>query len=129
MANLAMDEANQEALVAAGAVQALVRLARTGRDPQTLRMVAGALANLCGNPAVEEALFESGAVELLVEMSTSPNGDVLAQVARGLGNCARSPAGRTYLLDIGARTPGAALAGQAPPPERTCCARTASRTS
>lgn len=148
IANLAMDEANQEALVASNTVQALVRLARcakqdagrgrqrpplhmetkplaplptvypyhlvpaltsplprprrTGRDPQTLRMVAGALANLCGNPAVEEALFESGAVELLVEMSTSPNADVLAQVARGLGNCARSPAGRTYLLDIGA---------------------------
>lgn len=42
-------EANQELIMAQGGVSLLSITAADAEDPQTLRMVAGAIANLCGN--------------------------------------------------------------------------------
>ena len=42
-------EANQELIVAEGGISLLSTTADDAEDPQTLRMVAGAIANLCGN--------------------------------------------------------------------------------
>ena len=42
-------EANQELIMAEGGVSLLSITAADADDPQTLRMVAGAIANLCGN--------------------------------------------------------------------------------
>ncbi|MCI27936.1 armadillo repeat-containing kinesin-like protein 2-like, partial [Trifolium medium] len=49
IANLAMNEANQELIMAEGGITLLSMAASDAEDPQTLRMVAGAIANLCGN--------------------------------------------------------------------------------
>lgn len=40
---------NQGLIVSKGGAQLLAKIASKANDPQTLRMVAGALANLCGN--------------------------------------------------------------------------------
>ncbi|GJZ90985.1 kinesin-like protein KIN-UC [Tanacetum coccineum] len=58
-------------------------------DPQTLRMVAGAIANLCGNEKIHLPLTEQGGIRALVGMVISGNNDVIAQVARGLENFAK----------------------------------------
>lgn len=42
-------EANQELIMAEGGISLLAMTAGDAEDPQTLRMVAGAIANLCGN--------------------------------------------------------------------------------
>lgn len=42
-------EANQEFIMAQGGISLLSITAADADDPQTLRMVAGAIANLCGN--------------------------------------------------------------------------------
>ena len=42
-------EANQEFIMAQGGISLLAMTAADAEDPQTLRMVAGAIANLCGN--------------------------------------------------------------------------------
>lgn len=42
-------ETNQELIMAQGGIELLARTADDAEDPQTLRMVAGAIANLCGN--------------------------------------------------------------------------------
>lgn len=42
-------EANQELIMAEGGITLLSMTASDAEDPQTLRMVAGAIANLCGN--------------------------------------------------------------------------------
>lgn len=42
-------EANQELIMAQGGISLLAVTASSAEDPQTLRMVAGAIANLCGN--------------------------------------------------------------------------------
>lgn len=42
-------EANQELIMAQGGISLLSMTAADAEDPQTLRMVAGAIANLCGN--------------------------------------------------------------------------------
>lgn len=42
-------EANQELIMAEGGITLLSMAASDAEDPQTLRMVAGAIANLCGN--------------------------------------------------------------------------------
>lgn len=42
-------EANQERIMAEGGISLLSLTANAAEDPQTLRMVAGAIANLCGN--------------------------------------------------------------------------------
>lgn len=42
-------EANQELIMVQGGISLLSMTAADAEDPQTLRMVAGAIANLCGN--------------------------------------------------------------------------------
>ena len=42
-------ETNQELIMSEGGITLLSRTADDAEDPQTLRMVAGAIANLCGN--------------------------------------------------------------------------------
>lgn len=42
-------EANQELIMEQGGISLLSETAADAEDPQTLRMVAGAIANLCGN--------------------------------------------------------------------------------
>ena len=42
-------EANQELIMLEGGISLLSITAADAEDPQTLRMVAGAIANLCGN--------------------------------------------------------------------------------
>lgn len=45
----ALAETNQDMIMAQGGVSLLSMTASDAEDPQTLRMVAGAIANLCGN--------------------------------------------------------------------------------
>lgn len=42
-------ETNQELIMAQGGIGLLSIAAANAEDPQTLRMIAGAIANLCGN--------------------------------------------------------------------------------
>lgn len=42
-------ETNQELIMTQGGIGLLSTTAANAKDPQTLRMVAGAIANLCGN--------------------------------------------------------------------------------
>lgn len=49
-------ETNQELIMTQGGIGLLSTTAANAEDPQTLRMVAGAIANLCGNgklPAIK----------------------------------------------------------------------------
>lgn len=46
-------ERNQAVIMSKGGAQLLAQTASRTEDPQTLRMVAGALANLCGNGKLE----------------------------------------------------------------------------
>lgn len=50
-------EANQELIMAEGGITLLSMTASDAEDPQTLRMVAGAIANLCGNGIFPYFLF------------------------------------------------------------------------
>lgn len=43
------EEINQELIMVQGGISLLSMTAADAEDPQTLRMVAGAIANLCGN--------------------------------------------------------------------------------
>lgn len=45
-------ETNQELIMAQGGIRLLSMTSANAEDPQTLRMVAGAIANLCGNGKV-----------------------------------------------------------------------------
>ena len=49
MCVLYYSEANQELIMGQGGISLLAMTAADAEDPQTLRMVAGAIANLCGN--------------------------------------------------------------------------------
>jgi len=44
-----LSETNQELIMSQGGIALLSMTAANAEDPQTLRMVAGAIANLCGN--------------------------------------------------------------------------------
>lgn len=44
-----LSETNQELIMSQGGIELLASTAANAEDPQTLRMVAGAIANLCGN--------------------------------------------------------------------------------
>ncbi|XP_031257346.1 kinesin-like protein KIN-UC [Pistacia vera] len=111
IANLAMNEMNQGLIMSRGGAQLLAKTAARTDDPQTLRMVAGALANLCGNEKLHVMLKEDGAIKALLEMVKCGNGDVIAQIARGLANFAKCESrgifhgykkGRSLLMDDGA---------------------------
>lgn len=49
MTSMVYAEANQELIMAQDGISLLAMTAADAEDPQTLRMVAGAIANLCGN--------------------------------------------------------------------------------
>lgn len=49
-------EANQELIMVEGGISLLSMTAAEAEDPQTLRMVAGAIANLCGNGMLHSLL-------------------------------------------------------------------------
>ncbi|XP_044508679.1 kinesin-like protein KIN-UC isoform X5 [Mangifera indica] len=111
IANLAMNEMNQGLIMSRGGARLLAKTAARTDDPQTLRMVAGALGNLCGNEKLHVMLKEDGAIKTLLEMVKSGNGDVIAQIARGLANFAKCESrgifhgyrkGRSLLMDEGA---------------------------
>lgn len=111
IANLAMNETNQELIMAQGGIRLLARTANEAEDPQTLRMVAGAIANLCGNDKLQGKLREEGGIKALLGMVRSKHPDVLAQIARGIANFAKCESrgaqqgqrkGRSLLIDDGA---------------------------
>ncbi|KAF6159097.1 hypothetical protein GIB67_032714, partial [Kingdonia uniflora] len=86
-------------------------VASKSNDPQTLRMVAGAIANLCGNQKLHEMLIEDDGIKALLGMAQCGNSDVIAQVARGLANFAKCESratvqgyrsGRSLLMEDGA---------------------------
>nr|GMC77294.1 armadillo repeat-containing kinesin-like protein 1 isoform X2 [Ipomoea batatas] len=89
IANLAMNEMNQDLIVSKGGVKLLANTASRTDDPQTLRMVAGAISNLCGNEKLHVMLRQEGAIRALLEMARSGNIDTVAQVSRGLANFAK----------------------------------------
>ncbi|XP_078173426.1 armadillo/beta-catenin repeat family protein / kinesin motor family protein [Carex rostrata] len=111
IANLAMNGPNQALIINKGGARLLANVATTIDDPQTLRMVAGAIANLCGNEKLHVKLKEDGGIKALVGMVRSGNADVIAQIARGIANFAKSESraisqghrkGRSLLIDDGA---------------------------
>lgn len=50
-------EANQELIMEQGGISLLSLTAADAEDPQTLRMVAGAIANLCGNGMMQISIY------------------------------------------------------------------------
>ncbi|KAG6512086.1 hypothetical protein ZIOFF_030180 [Zingiber officinale] len=89
VANLAAEETNQELIMAQGGIGLLSVTAADAEDPQTLRMVAGAIANLCGNDKLQKRLSREGGIKALLGMVRCGHPDVLAQVARGIANFAK----------------------------------------
>ena len=85
----------------------------SAEDPQTLRMVAGALANLCANAGLRDHLDAAGAVQALVQLaSTASDPDVRAQVARGVANWVlKSDRVREFITDRGGLACLLAMAG------------------
>lgn len=111
IANLAMNEANQELIVAEGGISLLSMTADGAEDPQTLRMVAGAIANLCGNDKLQVKLQSEGGIRALLGMVRSRHPDVLSQIARGIANFAKcesraatqgTKSGKSLLIEDGA---------------------------
>ncbi|KAL2477943.1 Armadillo repeat-containing kinesin-like protein 2 [Forsythia ovata] len=72
-----------------GGICLLAMTASDAEDPQTLRMVAGALANLCGNDKLQMRLRSEGGIKALLGMVRCRHPDVLSQVARGIANFAK----------------------------------------
>ncbi|KAI5647345.1 hypothetical protein M9H77_33350 [Catharanthus roseus] len=96
-------------IMAQGGICLLAMTADDAEDPQTLRMVAGAIANLCGN--LQTRLRSEGGIKALLGMVRCRHPDVLSQVARGIANFAKcesraasqgSKHGRSLLIDDGA---------------------------
>ncbi|KAG7953286.1 hypothetical protein I3843_12G101900 [Carya illinoinensis] len=111
IANLAMNETNQELIMDQRGISLLSMTAANAEDPQTLRMVAGAIANLCGNDKLQMKLRGEGGIKALLGMVRCRNPDVLAQVARGIANFAKcesrastqgTKTGRSLLIEDGA---------------------------
>ncbi|VFQ70777.1 unnamed protein product [Cuscuta campestris] len=67
--------------------------ATNAEDPQTLRMVAGAIANLCSSDKLQTKLSVEGGIKALLGMVGCRHGDVLAQVARAIANFAKCESG------------------------------------
>lgn len=59
-------ETNQELIMTQGGISLLSMTAANGEDPQTLRMVAGAIANLCGNGKLSDLFqFHSSTLQIV----------------------------------------------------------------
>lgn len=108
-------EVSQQLIVDQGGISLLSLTAADAEDPQTLRMVAGAIANLCGNGKITSStsfsfeqetdqflkcffcladklqarLWSDGGIKALLGMVRCGHPDVLAQVARGIANFAK----------------------------------------
>ncbi|CAN0824558.1 Kinesin-like protein KIN-UB [Linum grandiflorum] len=82
-------EVNQELIMTEGGISLLAMTAADAEDPQTLRMVAGAIANLCGNDKLQTRLRSEGGIKALLGMVRCGHADVLSQVARGVANFAK----------------------------------------
>ncbi|KAG5014165.1 hypothetical protein JHK82_026301 [Glycine max] len=104
-------EANQELIMAEGGITLLSMTASDAEDPQTLRMVAGAIANLCGNDRILMTLRSQGGIKALLGIVRCGHPDVLSQVARGIANFAKCESrasnqgiksGRSFLIEDGA---------------------------
>lgn len=110
---------SQQLIVDQGGISLLSLTAADAEDPQTLRMVAGAIANLCGNGKItsptsfsfeqetdqflksffffffgmadklQARLWSDGGIKALLGMVRCGHPDVLAQVARGIANFAK----------------------------------------
>lgn len=52
-----LSETNQELIMSQGGIGLLSMTAANAEDPQTLRMVAGAIANLCGNGKLSDLFY------------------------------------------------------------------------
>ncbi|MED6184555.1 hypothetical protein PIB30_048451 [Stylosanthes scabra] len=116
VANLAAEEANQkkanqELIMAEGGVTLLSMAASDAEEPQTLRMVAGAIANLSGNDKILMKLRSQGGIKALLGIVRCGHPDVLSQIARGIANFAKCESrassqgiksGRSFLIDDGA---------------------------
>nr|POF06685.1 kinesin-like protein kin-ub [Quercus suber] len=89
IANLAMNEANQELIMLEGEISLLSMTAADAEDPQTLRMVAGVIANLCGNEKLQMKLRSEGGIKALLGIVRCGHPDFLSQVARGIANLAK----------------------------------------
>ncbi|KAF6144177.1 hypothetical protein GIB67_004850 [Kingdonia uniflora] len=100
IAKLAMSDMNQVLIMSKGGAQLLANVASKSNDPQTLRMVAGAIANLCGNQKLHEMLIEDDGIKALLGMAQCGNSDVIAQVTPATVQSYRS--GRSLLMEDGA---------------------------
>ncbi|GFZ06940.1 armadillo repeat kinesin 3 [Actinidia rufa] len=114
VANLAAEETNQEKIGEARGLTSLLMLLRSSEDetihriaaaaianlanecnesnaenPQTLCMIAGALANLCGNNKLQIKLRGEGGIKALLGMVRCRHPDVLAQVTCDTSNFAK----------------------------------------
>ncbi|VVA91094.1 unnamed protein product [Arabis nemorensis] len=85
---LAMNITNQELITDQGGIGLLSSTAATAKDPQTLKMVAIAIANLCGKDKLQTKLLSEGGIAALLGMVKCGNLEVQAQVARGIANFA-----------------------------------------
>ena len=113
VANIAMDPAHQSVVVEEGWLPILVRLSQEAEDPQTLRMVAGALANLCANPELKERMDSAGVIEALIGLSSTQHPDVRVQVARGVANWVVKNNKADKFIDAGGLPCLIAMAGSA----------------
>ncbi|ONL93749.1 Armadillo/beta-catenin repeat family protein / kinesin motor family protein [Zea mays] len=84
-----MNGSNQGVIMNKGGARLLANVASETDDPQTLRMVAGAIANLCGNEKLHLMLKQDGGIKALLGMFRSGHADVIAQIARGIANFAK----------------------------------------
>ncbi|TQD94383.1 hypothetical protein C1H46_020019 [Malus baccata] len=89
IANLAMNEANQEIIMQEGGISLLVTTTTEGDDAQTLRMVAGAIANLWGDDKLQMKLRSEGGIKALLGLVRCGHPDVLSQMALGMANFAK----------------------------------------
>lgn len=55
--NISVSGSNQDLIMRKGGARLLANIGSRTDDPQTLRMVAGAIANLCGNGMSKSAIF------------------------------------------------------------------------
>lgn len=88
MTFLSAVETNQELIMSQGGITLLAMAATNAEDPQTLRMVAGAIANLCGNGTISclypvniSFFIRSRWTLTLMEIGENKNHDILYLVS------------------------------------------------
>lgn len=87
VANLAAEEANQEKIVEAGGLSALLMLLRSYEDETIRRIAAGAIANLAMNESNQELVMAQGGICLLAMTATdAEDPQTLRMVAGAIAN-------------------------------------------